>query len=109
MKPVIVKVPVEEIHDWDSFHTVFTELMGFPDFYGRNMNAWIDCMGDLDSMTKFRDAEESGLILDLGDCSEFAKRCAELFQAVTDGVGFVNYRKIESGNKPVLLLSFYTH
>ena len=30
--------------DWESFHTVSAEVFGFPEFYGRNMNAWIDCL-----------------------------------------------------------------
>ena len=32
------------IQDWNSFHCVFAEAFGFPDYYGHNMNAWIDCM-----------------------------------------------------------------
>ncbi len=44
----IVTVPVSEIKDWDTFHTVFAHVFGFPDYYGRNMNAWIDCMTYLD-------------------------------------------------------------
>ena len=40
MKPVLVKIPTEQITDWETFHTVFAEILGFPDFYGRNMNAW---------------------------------------------------------------------
>ena len=45
----VVRIPTSRITDWDSFHRVFVEIMGFPEFYGRNMNAWIDCMTSLDS------------------------------------------------------------
>ena len=37
------------IRDWDSFHEEFARVYGFPDFYGRNMNAWIDCLTSLDA------------------------------------------------------------
>jgi RNAse (barnase) inhibitor barstar len=40
----VVAIPVSEIDDWESFHSVFQRELGFPAFYGRNMNAWIDCL-----------------------------------------------------------------
>ena len=33
-----------KITDWKSFHDECAAVFGFPDFYGRNMNAWIDCL-----------------------------------------------------------------
>jgi RNAse (barnase) inhibitor barstar len=45
---VIVRIDTTKIRDWASFHEVFSEAFGFPDFYGRNMDAWIDCMTSLD-------------------------------------------------------------
>ena len=45
----VVTLPAEEITDWASFHSVCKRLFGFPDFYGRNMDAWIDCMTSLDN------------------------------------------------------------
>ncbi|HEY5893873.1 MAG TPA: barstar family protein [Chthoniobacterales bacterium] len=111
MKPVVVKIPVERIHDWDSFHTVFAETLGFPAFYGRNMDAWIDCMTSIDSpedgMSKIHGNKEAGLLLDLGECTEFAQRCPEQYEAILDSVGFVNYRRMKIGEEPILSLSCY--
>ena len=39
-----VTLDTTRIHDWHSFHRVCAETFGFPDFYGQNMNAWIDCL-----------------------------------------------------------------
>ena len=36
-----------KIHDWDSFHDEFQQRMGFFEGYGRNLDAWIDCMSDM--------------------------------------------------------------
>lgn len=44
----VVKLDTRPITDWLTFHTVFAKSFGFPGFYGRNMNAWIDCMTSLD-------------------------------------------------------------
>lgn len=78
---MIVRVPATRIEDWDSFHDVFAELFGFPEFYGRNMNAWIDCMSDLDlpgtGMTSVHLAPGEVLALHLEEASAFASRCPE--------------------------------
>ena len=45
---MVIALDTGRITDRDTFHTVFAEAFGFPDFYGRNMNAWIDCITCLD-------------------------------------------------------------
>ncbi len=37
-----------QITDWDTFHDAFAATLGFPGFYGRNMDAWIDCVTSVD-------------------------------------------------------------
>ena len=49
--PKNVQIDASKIRDWDSFHDHFSEALGFPEFYGRNMNAWVDCMTYLDDPT----------------------------------------------------------
>jgi hypothetical protein len=44
----LVRLDCRRLVDWESFHTAFAEAFGFPLYYGRNMNAWIDCMSCLD-------------------------------------------------------------
>ncbi len=44
----IVTLPSDKITNWDTFHSLFQETFGFPEFYGRNMDAWNDCMTYLD-------------------------------------------------------------
>jgi RNAse (barnase) inhibitor barstar len=33
--------------DWPEFHTQASEILHFPDYYGRNLNAFNDCLGDI--------------------------------------------------------------
>ena len=40
----IVEIQLPQISDWDSFHDQCAKDLGFPEFYGRNINAWIDCL-----------------------------------------------------------------
>ncbi len=43
-----VSLDCDKISGWRSFHEEFARVFGFPDFYGKNMNAWIDCMTYVD-------------------------------------------------------------
>jgi len=108
-EPVIVKIPVAEIHDWKSFHSVFARVLGFPEFYGRNLNAWNDCMQSIDNpahgMSKVHVAKGRMLVLDLGICTEFARRCPEQYEAILDNSAFVNYARMKAGERPVLAVS----
>ena len=45
---MVVDIDCEDIIDEDSFHHAFKEVFGFPDYYGMNFNAWVDCMTYLD-------------------------------------------------------------
>lgn len=95
-----VTVNFSKISDWDTFHSVFSERMGFPDFYGKNMNAWIDCMSCIDDPDSGMSSVtvkpgESLEILVLG--TEIAiKNCSEVFQGFIECAAFVNQRFIDS-------------
>jgi Barstar (barnase inhibitor) len=103
----IVEVPMSQITDWDSFHDTFAHALGFPDFYGRNMNAWIDCLTyEDDGMTAYPVQPGDVLTLQLLECREFRARCPEIYEALIDSVAFVNWRRIELGDPPILALSY---
>jgi RNAse (barnase) inhibitor barstar len=106
----IVTINTDEISDWDSFHDLFSNKFGFPDFYGRNMDAWIDCMESLDSpedgMTSIHVETGETLILELENVSSLSKRNKEIYDAIIECSAFVNYTKIDLGENPVLTLSF---
>jgi hypothetical protein len=104
-----IKIPVDEFHDWAPFHNVFAKTLGFPNFYGKNMNAWIDCMTSVDDpgclMTSVTVDEGEFLVLDLGECTAFAELCPAQYEAILDSVAFVNFRRAEAGEAPVLAVS----
>jgi hypothetical protein len=92
------------IHDWDSFHDESKRVFGFPDFYGRNMDAWIDCVTSLDSeddgMTSIHVRPGGILNLEIADVEYLKKECPEQFDALIDCAAFVNWRRVEVGDDP---------
>ena len=107
----IVKINTDDILDWNSFHEVFSSKFRFPSFYGKNMDAWIDCMSSLDSpedgMTTIHVKPGETLILELDNVTSLAKRNKEIYEAIVECSAFVNHRKIEVGEPPVLAWSFH--
>ncbi len=74
---VIVRIDARWITDWDAYHDVFAEAFGFPNFFGRNGNAWIDCMGDLDDpeagMTQIHVAPGQVLALQIDNAADLRR------------------------------------
>jgi Barstar (barnase inhibitor) len=108
---VVITIDCESIVDWDSFHSVFSEAFGFPEYYGRNMNAWIDCLTYIDDpkagMSEAHAPAGGVLVLQLEHAKDFAMRYAELYAAMVEGIAFVNWRRLEKGEAPALILSFW--
>jgi RNAse (barnase) inhibitor barstar len=110
-KAMIVRIKTQSITDWSSFHNVFAQTFGFPDYYGRNMDAWIDCMTYLNDPegtdTAIQAKPGEVVVLHLEHVVDFRKRCPAIYDAIIECSAFVNYRQIETGNDPVLALSFF--
>jgi hypothetical protein len=106
-----VRVDGRRITDWDSFHAVFAEAFGFPAFYGRNLNAWIDCMTSLDvpgdGMTTVHTPPGGVAVLHLEHADDLARRRPALYDAIVECTAAVNLRRIEMGQPAVLALAFY--
>lgn len=105
-----VHVDGSKITDWVSFHDHFADTFGFPGFYGRNMDAWNDCMTYLDDpkagMTSVHVAPGDVVVLCVSAVADFKRRCPEVFDALVECSAFVNWRRIEKGKQGILALSF---
>ncbi|AFD28046.1 barstar family protein [Deinococcus gobiensis] len=86
------------VRDWQSFHDVSMRTFGFPNFYGRNMNAWIDCLTYLDEgdgMSSFILGPDELLHIHVPDFAIFAARLPDVSSAFLDCVAFANQRYVE--------------
>ena len=107
---MVVTIDGALIKDWDTFHDVFTETLGFPGWYGRNMNAWIDCMSCVDDpdagMTKVQVPSGTVLTIAIDNVDSFSQRCPEQYAALVECTAFVNWRCAEDGGPALLALAF---
>ena len=97
------------ITDWSAFHDQCAERLGFPTFYGRNMNAWIDCLTylrDGDGMSRFVLGPTEVLELEISGTDVFSKRASEILDALVECTAAVNQRHIAAGQLPAIHLVF---
>jgi RNAse (barnase) inhibitor barstar len=96
--------------DWASFHSEFARVFGFPAFYGKNMDAWIDCMTSLDvpddGMSTVHCEPGRIMTIELQNAKGFALRYPEQYEALVSCAAFVNKRRIEVGDRPIIALEF---
>lgn len=103
----LVEINCDLIADWASFHDTFAQELRFPPYYGRNMNAWIDCMSHLDEpdsgMTAFHIGPGETLKLCLRRGAGLLQRCPEIYNELIECAAFVNLRAIDKLPKGALI------
>jgi RNAse (barnase) inhibitor barstar len=104
----IVHLDGAGIGDWMSFHDACQVAFGFPDFYGRNMNAWVDCLSylrDDEGMSKFRLLPNEMLQIEISDSASLRARAPEIIEEMEFCIAAINDRYEDYGEKPALALS----
>src|SRR5262249_13644866 len=98
-----VKIDCSRIDSWNSFHWVFDEALGFPDYYGMNVNAWIECLTDLDDpdsgLTSIHVEKGQVLVLELlnvSPSSETMQSCTPLLSSCPPSSTIVGLRPARS-------------
>ena len=103
----LIRIDGSRFRNWASFHSAFAAAFGFPDFYGRNMAAWIDCMTDLDApehgMTTIHGSPTDPVVLQVDNADTIPK---EIFDELVECAAFVNWRKLDVGEPAILMLAF---
>ena len=93
------RIDISGVSNWEDFHECFAQKFGFPDYYGRNMDAWIDCMEDYA-------LGDDSLMLQIDGMPKLKDSCPEIYEAICECAAFINYRSFESGGETFLILSF---
>lgn len=95
-----IHIDGRELIGSEGFHDTFAKTMDFPNYYGRNMDAWIDCMGD-------RTEEDKVIALQIENYKEFKEAAPKQWLDLIECAAFVNWRQTNHGGSPILALSFY--
>ena len=106
---VSVDIDLRSVNDAESFHATFSDALGFPDFYGNNMNAWKDVMSDLSrpdlvGMTRVTVPRGEDLVLVLSGGDELRTRQPDLFAALWESTASINRSKASMSSATRVLL-----
>lgn len=57
-------------------------------------------------LTKLNCKKGDYVVLELSEAREFKQRCPEQYDAIVECTAFVNFRSLDVGENPLLMLSF---
>ncbi len=100
-----VRIDGAAITGWDAFHTQSQQVFGFPDFYGRTMDAWIDCLSylrDDDGMSAIRLAPDEVLQIDIVHADVWRSAHPDMLDEVLYCIAGINERYADYGEAPAL-------
>ncbi|QQO73835.1 barstar family protein [Morganella morganii] len=102
-----IKVDFSKIKTLDDFYTELSDIFGFPVFFGRNINALIDCLFSLrypqDEMTKIHVAASEYLLIEL---CHFSLAIDKIKQTLIVAIENVSLKCKEKGQEPSIVLLF---
>ncbi|WP_081311746.1 barstar family protein [Pseudomonas putida] len=105
MSAMIVELDFSHITSALDFHKAASKVFGFPEFYGNNFHAFVDCLSSLrmpeDELTRLHLGEAEQLELRL---INFNHADEELRHDFVEAIGNVNRRHIKLGEAPALHL-----
>lgn len=100
-----IYIDFKEITELSDLHEKLKEELGFPDFYGMNVNALIDCLQSMrfpeEGMSKVVLGEEEVLALEL---KNFSNAKMLLVNSLLVAVEAVNQREIDRNRKHSIVL-----
>jgi RNAse (barnase) inhibitor barstar len=102
-----VQLDGRKILDWQGFHAECKAVFGFPDFYGQNMDAWIDCLSGLrddDGMSRFVLRPDEILHIEVTHSDALQRQAPQILAALEECIDEVNQRHVDFGQKPALNL-----
>jgi RNAse (barnase) inhibitor barstar len=107
---MLIRIDARRLTDAATLHDVLNEAFGFTAGYGKNFDALVDCLTHLDDPT----AALSRVQLFPGQIALVViehtvgrdKRTSNQVKALSDAIAFVNWRRLEMRQPPVVAMAY---
>lgn len=104
-----IAIDASAIDGRGSFHDAFASALGFPAWYGRNMDAWIDCMSSLDDpgegLSRLKVQPGEVLVIEVRNADDLKSRLPELWIELLEATALVNWRRLDMGKPAILTIA----
>ena len=107
---MLIRIDARRLTDSAGLHEAVAEAFGFPATYGKNLDALVDCLTHLDdprtasSRVQVFPGQVALLVIEHADAK--GKSQAAQVKTLVDAVAFVNWRRFEKGQPPVLAVAY---
>ena len=81
-----------------AFHTDVQRVLGFPDYYAKNLASWVDCLPELAV------PDDGGMVIVLRRYDAFAKAQPQLAQTILDSIESTSRRFLLTGRRLIALV-----
>lgn len=105
----VVRIDGGCITDFETFHDTFAKAFAFPEWYGRNWDAWIDLMTHFDEpepMCGFSVSPGESVTVLIENAEAFRHQTPETYNTFIDCSAFVNWRRLKVGEAAYLCIAF---
>ena len=110
---MIIHIDARKLVDAAGMHATLAEAFGFPASYGKNLDALVDCLDDLDNpgtgMTRIHVFPGQVVLIAITHLDETGKNATKVktqVQALSEVAAFVNQRRLESKRPPLLAVAY---
>jgi hypothetical protein len=107
---MLVRIDARRLTDPAALHAVLDEALGFAPGYGKNLDALVDCLTHLDdpaaAMTRVQVFPGQVLLVVIEHARGLTMPAAAQLKSLADAVAFVNWRRWEAKQPPVIALAY---
>jgi hypothetical protein len=106
----VVRIDARRLTDAAGLHAALAEAFGFPATYGRNLDALVDCLTHLDdpaaNVSRVHVFRGGLVLIALDHAAGRPAAVSVQVSALDEAVAFVNWRRLEKGQPPVVALAY---
>src|SRR5262249_53811086 len=107
---MLIRIDARKLTDAAGLHAALGEAFGFAPDYGKNLDALVDCLTHLDDpkacLSRVQVLPGQLALLVIEHTQGMSKQAAAQVKALADAVAFVNWRRLEKGQPPVLAVAY---
>jgi Barstar (barnase inhibitor) len=107
---MLIRIDAGRLTDAAGLYAAVGEAFGFAPGYGKNLDALVDCLTHLDDpkpgLSRVQVFPGQVALLVIEHTQGMGKQTAAQVKALVDAVAFVNWRRMEKKQPPVLALAY---
>jgi RNAse (barnase) inhibitor barstar len=107
---MIVRIDARRLNDTHALLSVIREAMGLAATTSRNLDAVIDCLTDLDNpgagMSHLQVFPGQIVLVAIDNAADLSKQQEVQLNALVEMIAFVNWRRLEKTQPPVLSIAY---